>query len=168
MVIFSVALSFHLISMISGVPTKDESVELSDDAWEEQLRESDRERDKETELRLRKMFNVRDAGNFFSRWNCEWVEYLETCDYGEDCSGFFKSQKTNWTLEWTSCNDTIVDQIVEIFPDVDLKFDQIHPKPKYPWAKVSGRRCIPKLWDGPEFCDPIGIPSKKEVFGGSK
>ena len=52
--------------------------------------------DPESELWVTKLSSVRNAGNFFSRWNCEWVKYLETCDYEEDCSGFIKSQKTNW------------------------------------------------------------------------
>ena len=160
MVLFSVLLLFVPISMVSGGRNY---------TWEKEMEEWQNRMDKEVELRItRKLVEVRDAGNFFSRWNCEWVEYFETCDYEEDCSGFFKSQKTNWRLEWTSCNDTIVDQIVEIFPDVDLKFDQIHPKPGIYGKKASGRRCIPWLWDGPEFCDPIGFPSKKEVVGGSK
>ena len=86
--------------------------------------------------------------------------------YEEDCSGFIKSKKTNWSLEWTSCNDTIVDQIVKIFPDVDLKFDQKHPKPGYSryTEKRWDRRCIPFLWDGSEFCGPIEQRSVRAIY----
>ena len=93
---------------------------------------------------------------------------METCDYEEDCSGFIKSQKTNWSLEWTSCNDTIVDQIVKIFPDVVLKFDQTHRKPgMYSGRKKPlGKRCIPFLWDGPEFCGPIEQGSVRAIYQG--
>ena len=103
-------------------------------------------RDRKYENQMKEQYRVRDAGNFFSRWNCEWIEYFETCEYKEDCSGFFKSQKTNWSLEWTTCNDTIINEITKIFPDTDLKFGD-----DYAW----GRRCIPTVWGGVEFCGSI-------------
>ena len=147
-------LTFILLPVIIGLPAwrlpggghLTSYADQEDQELKEIIEEMNKERERELDNQLRKLFKVRDAGNFFSRWNCEWIEYLETCDYKEDCSGHFKSQKTSWSLEWTSCNDTIINEIRKIFPDTYLRFDE---------ESVWRRRCIPKEWSGVEFCGPI-------------
>ena len=121
----------------------------------ELVKERKEEAKRESAAILSEQFRVRDAGNFFSRLNCEWVEYFETCDYQEDCSGSIKSQKTNWAFEWTSCNITITNQIRQIFPDVDLKFEE---------PLAWGQRCIPRQWSGPEFCGPVTKESSRSFY----
>ena len=38
--------------------------------------------------------------------------------------GTSKAKRQKMVLEWTSCNDTIINEIRKIFPDIYLRFDK--------------------------------------------
>ena len=87
------------------------------------------------------------AGTLFSRSKCEWLEYFEECglDESEKCYGFFKDQKNSWSLEWYTCDETIMNSIRDIFPGVHIAFEREE--------KGRAKSCLPRVWYGPETCD---------------
>ena len=88
-----------------------------------------------------------EAGTYFSRKTCEWLEYFEECglEGSAACYGFFRDQKHSWSLEWETCDETIMNSIRNIFPGVHILFDREE--------KGRARSCLPRVWNGPETCD---------------
>ena len=91
-------------------------------------------------------------GTLFSRSRCEWLNYFEECalDGSDKCYGYFDnsmSEEIWWNLSWEACDDSVINEIRNLFPGVTLDFETFNT-----W---HGRSCLPTIWSGPETCDPV-------------
>ena len=92
------------------------------------------------------------TGTLFSRRRCEWLDYYEECalDGSDKCYGYFDgmSEEIWWDYpRWDACDDSVINEIKNLFPGVTLDFETDNS-----W---HGRSCLPKIWSGPETCDPV-------------
>lgn len=101
------------------------------------------------------------AGTRFSGLRCEWLEFVEECQESNNiCSGYFRSLKSDWSYEWSSCNKKVKHNIKKFFPQTELHFTVYNPDSKF------SNSCLPTkiLSGGAEICEDYSDRGKYDIF----